>query len=632
MAEASAQAPDLFGPEFTRDPYPAYRWLREHSPVHRLQLPQGPPAWLVTRHSDVRALLTDARLAKDLNRFLPEVALPSPDLRSLLTEHMLAHDPPAHTRLRQLVARAFTARRVESLRPRVTEIAERLLDEWGDAGRTDLMQAFAIPLPLTVICELLGVPMTDVHTFHEFSRVASDNQSVMGPEFEAATRVLRDYVVELIAAKREAPGEDLLSDLIAVRDGGDRLTDDELVAMTFLLLLGGHETVVSLISSATLHLLTHPEQLAALRAEPGRIAQATEEFLRYDTPAITTSMRFAAEDLDVGGVRIPAGAVVFLALGSAGRDPAAHPGDPERFDVCRADTQHLAFGAGIHACLGSALARLECQVAITALLARFARLELAVAPEQIDWRPGLHFRGPVGLPVAYAAQPDASDPDASDPEGERERLMHSSYKHVASFYDTMFPIFSHGAGPKLHQRVASLLRVRPGGTVVDAGCGTGLMLGPLRDRVGETGRVIGIDAAEPMLDRARERVAAAGWTNVELHRSDMASFAPGTGVDAVVFALSLSTDEPAIVLANTLGYLRPGANVVIADSIPASGARYHPLVNRYAALRAPLVGSHPDRAREIARLASLHLRHLHTELLLGGMYTIISGLTPTETD
>jgi ubiquinone/menaquinone biosynthesis C-methylase UbiE len=208
--------------------------------------------------------------------------------------------------------------------------------------------------------------------------------------------------------------------------------------------------------------------------------------------------------------------------------------------------------------------------------------------------------------------------------------MHSSYKHVASFYDTMFPIFSHGAGPKLHQRVASLLRVRPGDTVVDAGCGTGLMLGPIRDRVGETGRVIGIDAAEPMLARARHRVAAAGWTNVELHRADMADFTPDTPVDAVVFALSLSTDEPGLVLANTLGYLRPGGNVVIADSIPASGARYHPLVNRYAALRAPLVGSHPARAWEIARLAGLHLRDLHTELLLAGMYTVISGQTPDQ--
>lgn len=414
MVEATAHAPDLFGPEFTRDPYPAYRWLREHSPVHRLPLPQGPPAWLVTRHADVRALLTDSRLAKDLNRFLPEPALPSPDLRSLLTEHMLAVDPPAHTRLRHLVARAFTARRVEGLRPRVAEIAGRLLDEWGDAGRTDLVRAFAVPLPLTVICELLGAPIADLHTFHEWSRVASDGQSVMGPRFEAATRVLRDYVVELIATKRATPGEDLLSDLIAVRDGGDRLTDDELVAMTFLLLLGGHETVVSLISSASLHLLSHPDQLAALRADPDRIAEATEEFLRYDTPAITTSMRFAAEGLDVGGVHIPAGDVVFLALGSAGRDPDAHPDDPERFDVCRAGSQHLAFGAGIHACLGSALARLECQVAITALLARFPRLELAVAPEQVDWRPGLHFRGPVALPVEYASGPDVPDPTASD--------------------------------------------------------------------------------------------------------------------------------------------------------------------------------------------------------------------------
>ncbi len=209
--------------------------------------------------------------------------------------------------------------------------------------------------------------------------------------------------------------------------------------------------------------------------------------------------------------------------------------------------------------------------------------------------------------------------------------MHSSYKHVASFYDTMFPFFSHGAGPKLHKRVASLLRVHPGATVVDAGCGTGLMLGLLRDRVGETGRVIGVDVAQPMLDRARNRVAEAGWTNVELHCADMADFRPDEPADAVVFALSLSTDEPGMVLDHTLSYLRPGASVVIADSIPATGPGYHPLVNRYAALRAPLVGSHPVRAREIARLAGLHLQHVHTEQLLAGMYTVISGQTPTET-
>ncbi|MEO6503777.1 MAG: cytochrome P450 [Jatrophihabitantaceae bacterium] len=408
MAEATVNAPDLFGPEFTQDPYPAYQWLREHSPVHRLALPQGPPAWLVTRQTDVRALLVDQRLAKDLHRFLPEVALPSEDLRNLLTQHMLAVDPPAHTRLRQLVAREFTARRVEGVRDRVGQIADGLLDGMGAAGQADLVQAFAVPLPLTVICEMLGVPMADMSAFHEWSRIASDGQSLGGPEFEASTRVLQDYVIELIAAKRGAPGPDLLSDLIAVRDGGDRLTDDELVAMVFLLLLGGHETVVSLISSAAFHLLTHPEQLAQLRAEPGRIVEATEEFLRYDTPAITTSMRFAAEEIEVGDVRIPAGDVVFLALGSANRDPGARTEDPERFDICRKDTQHLAFGAGVHSCLGSALARLECQVAITALLARFSRLELAAAPEEIAWRPGLHFRGPVALPVSYAVDAGAT--------------------------------------------------------------------------------------------------------------------------------------------------------------------------------------------------------------------------------
>lgn len=403
MTESAQGCPDLFGPEFARDPYPGYAWLREHSPVHQLTLPPGIPAWLVTRYDDVRPLLGDQRLSKDMARFLPEGALPGPQVRDLLTKHMLVSDPPAHTRLRRLVAKEFTARRIEMLRPRVTEIARELLAGMGPSGRTDLVAAFAAPLPILVICELLGVPREDAGAFRTWSTVASDGQSTGGPEFEAAIQALQEYVLGLIATKREKPGDDLISGLVAVRDEGDRLTDEELVAMVFLLLVGGHETSVSLIANATYHLLTHPDQLKLLRAEPDRLPAAVEEVLRHETPATTASMRFAIEDLRVGEVTIPAGGVVFLGLGAAGHDAERIP-DAERFDIGRADNPHLAFGHGIHSCLGSALARLEGQVAVGALLEHFADLRLAVRPDELPWRPGLHFRGPVELPIAYGVR------------------------------------------------------------------------------------------------------------------------------------------------------------------------------------------------------------------------------------
>lgn len=393
------EAPELFGSEFVRDPYPTYAWLRRHSPVHRFTLPQGMPAWLVTRHDDVREWLADPRLAKDLERFLPEAALPGPAMRDVLTRNMLASDAPAHTRLRRLAAKAFTARRVRSLRPRITQIADELLDRLGPDGTTDVIATLG-ELPITVIYELLGVPMRDWEEFRDWSVLGSDEQSTGSADFEAATLALKTYVRDLIADKRVRPGADLLSDLIAIRDQGDRLSDDELVAMAFLLLLGGQETTVSLIGATVYHLLRHPDQLELLRAEPQRLPAAIEEVLRFDGPAMNASMRFATEDIEIGGVDVPAGGIVFLGLGSAGHDPE-HVPDGEVFDIRRPGARHLAFGHGIHTCIGSALARLEGEIMIGRLLERFADLRLDVRPDELRWRPGMHFRGPVELPVAY---------------------------------------------------------------------------------------------------------------------------------------------------------------------------------------------------------------------------------------
>ena len=391
----------LFGPEFVRDPYPTYAWLREHSPVHRFVLPQGMPAWLVTRHRDVKPWLADPRLAKDLERFLPDAALPSGAVRDVLTKNMLASDAPAHTRLRRFAAVAFTARRVASLRPRITEIADELLDAMGPEGTTDLVDTLGL-LPITVIYELLGVPRRDWEAFRRWSVLGSDEQSTGSAEFEQATAALKQYARDLIADKRVTPGEDLLSDLIVARDNGQGLSDDELLAMLFLLLLGGQETSISLIGSAVLHLQRHPDQLALLRAEPHRLPAAIEEVLRFDGPAMNASMRFATEDIEIGGTAIPAGGIVFLGLGSAGHDPEQSP-DGDVFDIRRAATRHLAFGHGIHTCIGSALARLEGEIAIGRLFERYSELRLAVPYDELVWRPGLHFRGPAVLPVTYGS-------------------------------------------------------------------------------------------------------------------------------------------------------------------------------------------------------------------------------------
>ncbi|GAA0543080.1 cytochrome P450 family protein [Actinomadura livida] len=392
------EPPELFGADFIRDPYPTYAWLREHSPVHRFTLPQGMPAWLITRYQDVRPWLNDPRLGKDLERFLPPEALPSPSIRDVLTKNMLHSDPPAHTRLRRLAAKAFTARRVQSLRPRIEEITDELLDGMGPEGETDLIDTLGL-LPITLIYELLGVPKRDWEAFRRWSVLGSDEQSTGSAEFETATEALKSYTRDLIADKRVRPGEDLLSDLMVVRDGGDGLSDDELLAMAFLLLLGGQETTISLIGVAVHHLLRNPDQLALLRAEPERLPAAIEEVLRFDGPAMNASMRFAVEDIEIAGTPIPAGGVVFLGLGSASHDPEVAP-DGDRFDI-RRPARHLAFGHGPHACIGSALARLEGEIAIGRLLDRYGELRLAVPEEELVWRPGMHFRGPAALPVRY---------------------------------------------------------------------------------------------------------------------------------------------------------------------------------------------------------------------------------------
>ncbi len=390
-----------FSPQFKANPHPTYAALRDHDPVRRVTLPSGLPAWLVTRYEDVKAVLADPRLSKDVRRFPdPGRYLVAADLRETISRHMLNADPPDHTRLRKLVSKAFTPRRVEALRPRVQQITEELLDRMAPLGRVDLIDAFAFPLPVTVICELLGVPVEDRDEFRVWSNVIIEGVGA-GDRFESAVRAMDKYLRELVEAKRRSPGDDMLSDLIAAREEGDRLSEGELTSMAFLLLVAGHETTVNLIGNGVYLLLTHPDQLALLRSDPGLLPSAVEEFLRYEGPAETSTLRFATEPIEIGGVTIPAGEVVLVALASANRDGRRFA-DADRLDITRGDSQHLAFGHGIHYCLGASLARLEGQVAIGELLARFPDLALAVPPEELAWRPGTLIRGLCELPVTYS--------------------------------------------------------------------------------------------------------------------------------------------------------------------------------------------------------------------------------------
>lgn len=384
------------------DPYPEYARLRQTCPVARVVKDNGLRPFLVTRYQDAKEALTDPRLAKDPRHGAAE--LTAAGLAhvylgdgSTLTNNMLTADPPDHTRLRKLVAGQFTARRAAALAPRVQEIADHLIDAFAPAGRAEFMTAFAEQLPALVIAELLGVPASDRETFRDLA------QNTMLPSTDPRQRPglegLARYVVETVARKREHPGEDLISGLIADR-GGDRLTEPELLGSIRLLIIAGHETTVNLLGNGLLALLRHPDQLALLRARPDLIPGAIEEFLRYDGPVERTTLRFATEDLRLGTALVPRGSAVFVALNSADRDPDEFP-DADRLDVTRAPRGHLAFGHGLHFCLGAPLARLEARIAFETLLRRLPDVELAQEPGDVEHQASHIMRGVTALPIRF---------------------------------------------------------------------------------------------------------------------------------------------------------------------------------------------------------------------------------------
>ncbi|MDT0456345.1 cytochrome P450 [Streptomyces sp. DSM 41527] len=401
MAAEPVETLDLaaLGEDYVRHPYEVYARLRERGPVHRVRLPEGTVVWLVVGYEEVRAALSDPRLSKDWRH--------APSAQSLqpvsIGVSMLRSDAPQHTRIRGLVARAFTARRVASLAPRVQETTDELLAAMlaRPEGRGDLVEALSFPLPVTVICELLGVPFLEREAFRTWTDILM--AGVATPQAREARTAMAGYLDDLVAAKRARPGDDLLTDLIAVSDeDGDRLSRDELLGMAQLLLIAGYETTANLISNGVLALLTHPDQLALLRADPSLIDGAVEEMLRYDGPLETSTFRFTVEPTEIAGTVIPGdGEVVLPVISDSGRDPLRFD-DPGRFDITRDARGHVAFGHGIHFCLGAPLARLEARIAVRTLLERCPKLALDAHPADLSWRLGALLRGPRSLPVRWS--------------------------------------------------------------------------------------------------------------------------------------------------------------------------------------------------------------------------------------
>jgi cytochrome P450 len=396
---------DPLAPEFIRDPYPHYERLRRTDPVHIT--PHG--MYLASRHAEVSLVLRDKRFGKDFverstRRYGPKI-MEEPVFRSM-SHWMLQQDPPDHTRLRGLVVKAFTARRVEDMRPRIQQVVDQTIDRVAEHGRMDLIEDFAFRLPVTIICDMLGIPEGYREAFYTGSR---DGGRILDPvpmtpaeiaQGNAANLMAQMFFQQLFELRRKSPGDDLTTQLVQAEENGSKLSNEELTANIILLFGAGHETTVNLIGNGLLALHRNPDQLALLKARPELIANAIEEFLRYDSSVQLTG-RVTLEDIeDLGGRKIPKGDTVLCLLGSANRDPAAYPDHPDRLDITRQNVRPLSFGGGIHFCLGAQLARIEAEVAITTLLRRLPDLRLDDAANP-QWRPTFVLRGLKQLPASW---------------------------------------------------------------------------------------------------------------------------------------------------------------------------------------------------------------------------------------
>jgi cytochrome P450 len=397
----------LFSSQFWADPFPFFARLRAEQPVYRAVLPPKIPIWLVTRYEDIQRLFKDDRFTKNkVTAMTPEQLRRQPWIPPMfrpLERNMLDLDPPDHTRLRALVHRAFTPRLIDQMRGRVQAVADGLLDAVQSRGKMELIRDYALPLPMTIITEILGVPTRDREKFHRWSKVIVSINAFnatwrLFPILWNFTRYLRRF----FKLRRAEPRDDLTTALIQAEadEEGERLNEGELLAMVYLLLIAGHETTVNLISSGVLALLQHPDQMEMLRRDPALLKTAIEELLRYTSPVFLSTERYPRQDVTIRGVTIPRGEHTFGAIGSANRDGTVFE-DADRLDITRTENRHLSFGSGIHYCLGAPLARLESEIAIDTLLRRMPGLRLESSPESLRWRQSLILRGLEELRVVF---------------------------------------------------------------------------------------------------------------------------------------------------------------------------------------------------------------------------------------
>ena len=396
---------DLFTASFKKDPFATFAQMRQESPIYVNIAPNGTRTWYVTRYEDVLTVLRDNdRFVKDIkNTMLPEERPSSKKNKSVqqrINENMLFSDPPDHTRLRALVTLAFTPRRVEKMHEQVQTIADALLDQVAESGEMDLIADYALPLPVIVICELLGIPKTDQEM------VADWSQSIISPggrglgyrERKRKMRAFVDYLGQLFRQRQQQPEDDLITALVQAESEGERLNEAELSSMVALLLVTGHETTVNLIGNGALALMQNRVQLQLLMENMALMDTAVEELLRYDGPVETSTTRWVRRDCEFMGEQLQRGDIMRVSLASANRD-TGHFDNPDELDITRQQNKHLAFGHGIHYCLGAPLARLEGKIALRTLFERFPMIELAISPERLKWRSGVLFRGLESFPV-----------------------------------------------------------------------------------------------------------------------------------------------------------------------------------------------------------------------------------------
>ncbi len=395
---------DLFSPKFKADPFLTFAHMRDECPVYAHKTPRGQTIWYITRYEDVITVLKDTeRFVKDVRNVEPTEESPQPsNIHQALNQNMLFSDPPQHTRLRALVNLAFTPRRVAQMATRIQAIADELLDRVQHRGAMDLIADYAQPLPITVIADMLGIPRRDRTEVFDWS------QAIIAPgrhglTFKARRRKVRsfvDYLQKLFAERRRQPGDDLTTALVQAEQAGDKLSEMELSSMVALLFVTGHETTVNLIGNGVLALLQHPPQLTLLKKNPDILETTIEELLRYDGPVETSTTRWASQDVEFHGQLIQRGDVVRVALASANRDHH-HFSSPDHLDVSRRNNPHLAFGHGIHYCLGAPLARLEGRIAFETLFRRMPNLRLGLPVDRLKWHSGVLFRGLESLPVRW---------------------------------------------------------------------------------------------------------------------------------------------------------------------------------------------------------------------------------------